>query len=217
MDSRTKNAPLKFRRRADARPDEVLDAALELFTRQGFAATRMEDIAGKAGISKATIYLYFASKDALLEALVQRAVVPNIRQAQTAVAQFPGTQAQAISALFGILEQAFSDPKTLAVPLLILREAGTFPAIAAMYRRQVIDQIRPVFTGLYQRGIDAGEFRQADPERALRSMIGPVLANVLLTRLFGIGDDNVASHAAFFTHHRDMLAHGILRDPEGSL
>lgn len=60
----------KFRRRAEARPDEVLDAALEQFMAKGFAATRVEDIAKAAGLSKGAVYLYFPSKQALLEGLV---------------------------------------------------------------------------------------------------------------------------------------------------
>lgn len=66
----------KFRRRAEARPDEVLDAALALFVEKGFAATKVEDVATRAGLSKGAVYLYFASKDALLEAIVRRAIAP---------------------------------------------------------------------------------------------------------------------------------------------
>ena len=66
----------KFRRRAEARPDEVLDAALALFVEKGFAATRVEDIATRAGLSKGAVYLYFPSKEAILEGLVRRAVSP---------------------------------------------------------------------------------------------------------------------------------------------
>lgn len=209
--------PLKFRRRADARPDEVLDAARDLFTKSGFAAARMEDIAAKAGISKATIYLYFANKEALLEALVKRAIVPNIRQVHAALDSFPGTPTQALALLLGVMEQTLADPQIVALPMLVLREGGAFPSIAAMYRREVIDQIRPVFSALFQRGVNSGDFRPADADLALRSVIGPVLANAVLTRLFGIGRDDAVAHATFFGHHRDYLAHGLLTDPGARL
>ena len=73
VSERAKPSGPKFRRRSEARPDEVLDAALELFVEKGFAATRVEDIATRAGVSKGTVYLYFPSKEAVLEGLVRRA------------------------------------------------------------------------------------------------------------------------------------------------
>jgi AcrR family transcriptional regulator len=68
--------PKKFRRRAEARPDEVLDAALAVFVEKGYAAAKMDEVARRAGVSKGTVYLYFPSKEALIEAIVRRAVAP---------------------------------------------------------------------------------------------------------------------------------------------
>src|SRR5687767_9635670 len=73
--TRSQRGP-KFRRRAEARPDEVLDAALDLFIEKGFAVTRVEDIARRAGLSKGAVYLYFDSKEKILEGLVRRAIIP---------------------------------------------------------------------------------------------------------------------------------------------
>ena len=80
----------KFRRRADARPDEVLDAALDLFIAKGFAATRVEDIAAKAGLSKGAVYLYFPSKEAVLEGIVRRAIVPIATSALSYLENYAG-------------------------------------------------------------------------------------------------------------------------------
>ena len=71
---RPKNAEARWRRRKDARPQEILDAALSVFAEKGFAAARMDDIAVRARVSKGTIYLYFASKEAVFKALVQEMV-----------------------------------------------------------------------------------------------------------------------------------------------
>src|SRR3954469_24062736 len=76
----------RWKRRAGARPDEILDAALAEFTERGFEAARMEDIAKRAGISKGGVYLYFPSKTALLEALIEAKVSPLARLAQTIAA-----------------------------------------------------------------------------------------------------------------------------------
>ena len=58
-------------RRKDARPSELLAAALDLFVEKGFAATRAEEVAKRAGVSKGTLFLYFATKEELFKAVVR--------------------------------------------------------------------------------------------------------------------------------------------------
>ena len=125
--------PPKFRRRAEARPDEILDAALALFSEGGFDATRMDDVARRAGLSKGAVYLYFPSKTALLEGLVRRAIVPVAEQ--------------------------FSDPAIAAVPKIVLREAITAPQIVRMYREEVLDRAIPVLTTVIATGVKDGHIR----------------------------------------------------------
>ena len=69
---------LRWRRRKEARPTEILAAALALFAERGFAATRLDDVARRAGVTKGTLYLYFPNKEELFEAIVRQALVPNI-------------------------------------------------------------------------------------------------------------------------------------------
>src|SRR3954454_10836666 len=92
MDEMAQSRGPKFRRRAEARPDEVLDAALELFVEKGFSATRVEDIAVRAGLSQGAVYLYFPSKEAILEGLVRRAILPIANNALGFLENFTGDQ-----------------------------------------------------------------------------------------------------------------------------
>src|SRR6478735_5344216 len=78
------------RRRKDTRPAELLDAALDVFAEKGFADARMEDIAARAGAAKGTLYLYFASKEAVFEALVRTLIVPNLDRAEGIAADHTG-------------------------------------------------------------------------------------------------------------------------------
>src|SRR5688500_16566535 len=133
----------KFRRRAEARPDEVLDAALELFIEKGFASTRVEDIAKRAGLSKGTVYLYFASKEALLEGLVRRAILPIADSALATLHDYEGDPRIVLSLVLTMLAGRISDPKVIAMPKLIFREAMGFPGLAEMYRREVLDRVIP--------------------------------------------------------------------------
>src|SRR3712207_4514991 len=91
------------RRRKDTRPAELLEAALEVFAEKGFTAARMEDIAARAGAAKGTVYLYFASKEAVFEALVRTRILPNIEHAEVLVAGHEGPVAPLFRQLLAVL------------------------------------------------------------------------------------------------------------------
>jgi len=199
----------KFRRRAEARPDEVLDAALAVFLQKGFAASRVEDVARHAGISKGLVYLYFSSKEALLEGIVRRALVPIADHALHDLAAFDGDPRIAITRIMTLLGAQLADPARLAVPKLILGEVTRFPELATMYRREVIDKVRPALEALLARGVASGHLRPIDPEMAIRSVIGPLLAHVVLSELFGVRPDEGLALERLIKSHLDILFHGI--------
>src|SRR5215207_6885463 len=91
------------KRRPKARPAEILEAALDLFTERGFKATRLEDVASRAGLSKAAIYLYFKDKTSLLTALVQAMAGANIDLASAIVAQHQGPVSPLLRQLLGFM------------------------------------------------------------------------------------------------------------------
>src|SRR6478609_2317274 len=126
----------KFQRRAEARPDEVLDAALDLFIEKGFASTRVEDIAARAGLSKGAVYLYFPSKEAVLEGLVRRAIVPIATGALGLVEGYAGDPRTPITLALKSVAARLADPGVMAIPRLMMREMINFPEFAQMYRRE---------------------------------------------------------------------------------
>lgn len=204
----------KFRRRADARPDEVLDAALAVFAEKGYAATRVEDVARQAGVSKGTVYLYFASKEALIEGIVRRAVAPIAQRALPDLEQFEGDPRLPITMLMTVLAQQLAQPDKIAVPRLILREVMSFPTIAELYRKEVLGKVMPALAGLIERGVKTGKLRQVDPELTVRSIIGPVLAHVALAEIFGIKPEGEGlSLDRLVANHLDILFHGISAEP----
>jgi AcrR family transcriptional regulator len=205
----------KFRRRADARPDEVLDAALDLFIEKGFAATRVEDIAAAAGISKGAVYLYFASKETILEGLVRRAIVPIIDNASTLAAAGAGAgdPEDVLKRIIGFVVMAMAEPRNAAIPRLIVSESANFPELARMYRTEVIDRGFEAMTGVVRRGIECGRFRPVDPGLAIRNIVGPIFINVLMTGVFGF---DAPDPAAFARSHVDILLHGLGANREGA-
>ena len=204
----------KFRRRAEARPDEVLDAALAVFAEKGYAATRVEDVAKRAGVSKGTVYLYFASKEALIEGIVRRAVAPIALRALPDLEQFEGDPRLPITMLLTVLVQQLAQPDKIAVPRLILREVMSFPSIAELYRKEVLGKVMPALIGLIRRGVETGKLRPIDPELTVRSIIGPVLAHVALAEIFGIKPEGEGlSLDRLVANHLDILFHGISAMP----
>jgi AcrR family transcriptional regulator len=203
----------KFRRRAEARPDEVLDAALELFIEKGFASTRVEDIAKRAGLSKGTVYLYFPSKEALLEGLVRRAIIPIADSALAALHDYEGDPRVVLSLVMRMLAGRISDPKVMAMPKLIFREAMSFPGLADMYRREVLDRVIPAVEGLIRRGIEQGYLRQVDPSLTIRSIIGPLMLHVAMAEIFGITPEGGLHMDKLVENHLSILFDGLSAPP----
>jgi AcrR family transcriptional regulator len=205
----------KFRRRAEARPDEVLDAALDLFIEKGFAATRVEDIAKRAGISKGAVYLYFPSKEAIIEGLIRRAIVPIATQVLGLAQAYEGDPRPAISMAMRAVGHKLSDPCLLAIPRLMMREMINFPELAQMYRREVLDRVIPVIEGLLRRGVDQGYLRPVDPHLSIRSIVGPIMMHLLMAEVFGIVPRDGLSLDKLIENHLTILFDG-LSAPEGS-
>ena len=200
----------RWRRRAGERPDEVLDAALDLFIERGFSPTRVEDIARRAGLSKGAVYLYFDSKEAILIALIRRAVVPVAEGAMTIAARATGDPRETIATIVRLVVGRLSDPRLSAIPQLVLAEAASFPELAQIYRREVIDRGLGALETLIRRGVDTGVFRSVDPHLAVRNIVGPVLVQMLLTTVFARPDDEVPAER-FIESHLDILMHGLVR------
>jgi len=199
----------KFRRRAEKRPDEVLDAARALFLQSGYANTSVDAIARKAGISKGAVYLYFPTKQSILEGLVDRAVKPISAQAIVEAASHHGNVRATVSHLLGSVAERLSDPKVLAIPKIIIREAVAAPDIAAMYRRAVLDQALPAVAALIREGVRSGEMRPVDPELTVRSIVGPVIAHILLAEIFGIRPERGLLLRELVENHLGILFDGL--------
>src|ERR1700742_3049442 len=215
MDDTVQRGP-KFRRRAEARPDEVLDSALALFIERGFAATRVEDIATRAGLSKGAVYLYFPSKEAILEGLVRRAVLPIADNALGFLENFSGDPRIVITTVMKMIARRLQDPKLVAIPRLLIREMIHFPEFAQMYRREVLDRVIPAVTQLIRNGIAEGYFRPVDPELTIRSIIGPIALHMMLAEIFSITPSDGLAVERFIENHLGILFDGLSAPPSNN-
>src|SRR5947209_6880887 len=130
----------RWMRRKQARAPEILDAALACFSEKGFAATRMEDIARRAGISKGTIYLYFESKQAVFKGLAQQVVGNRMADIGDVVQGFEGPTRDLLRLVLYKVGAIVSTGNVAVLPRMVLAEAGNFPELAQHWRREVVDK-----------------------------------------------------------------------------
>ncbi len=162
-------------RRKEARPQELLDAALALFVEKGFAATRIEEVAERAGVSKGTLYLYYRSKEELLKAVVREELSLRIEEATAAVKQYTGSVANLLTTMLPDWWLRVYDSPAAGVLKLFVTEVRSFPDIAEYYVREVIAPNQTLVGDLVQRGIDAGEFRPVDVDSVVHSLVLPMV------------------------------------------
>ena len=198
----------RWRRRADARPEEILNAALSEFTSRGFEAARMEDIAKRAGLSKAAIYLYFPSKMAVLEALIEAKVGPLAQHAQTLLAMGADDPLMALRMLATAAAHRMADPNLIAVPRLVIGISGRFPEIATYYREQVVEKARGALETLIEGAMAKGQMRPADKNAVVRAFIGPLFFEAMWTHVLG-GETALNDPQKLIEQQFDVLLSGL--------
>jgi AcrR family transcriptional regulator len=199
----------RWRRRAADRPAEILDAALNVFIAKGFAATRLDDVAAAAGISKGLLYRYFDNKAELFKAMVRAMLVSTIRNAADQVARKDSAGA-ALDHFLTQMKAVANDPRRSAIPKLVISESGNFPELAQFYLAEVIGPALAQLTALIRRGIDSGEFRAVDPTAAARLLVAPFLMAVIWRHTFAQHEAGAFNPDALIDQHRDILLGGLV-------
>ncbi|MEZ5703898.1 MAG: TetR/AcrR family transcriptional regulator [Burkholderiaceae bacterium] len=167
--------PVKRERRKEARPGELLDAALSIFVDKGFAATRVEEVAARAGVSKGTLFLYFPSKEELFKAVVRENIAGRFSEWNEELAQFEGDTESLLNYAMQEWWQRIGMTDASGITKLVMSEASQFPEIANFYQREVIEPSHDLLKRILQRGIDRGELRPLNMEYAVYSLIAPTI------------------------------------------
>ena len=201
------------RRRKDERPSELVAAALDLFVERGFAATRLDDVAARAGVSKGTLYLYFESKEALFKAVIEEAIVPLLASAEDVIANDQGTSIDLLRRLLNGWWEQIGATRLAGVPKLIIAEARNFPAVAQYYHDAVIVRGRALLRTLLQRGMERGEFRPLDLETAIDVIYAPLMMLVVWRSSLCFCAKET-DPATYLKTHFDLLVQGLCQ-PKG--
>ena len=168
-------AHAKHERRKDARPGELLDAALDLFVEKGFAATRSEEVAKRAGVSKGTLFLYFASKEELFKAVVRENISGLFIEWNAEFVNFQGSTADMLRYCMTAWWKRIGSTKASGITKLMMSEARNFPELAAFYEHEVIQPGNELIQRVLQRGVDRGEFRPIDMKYGVYIVLAPML------------------------------------------
>jgi AcrR family transcriptional regulator len=205
----------RWQRRKTARPAEILAAALASFAERGFAATRLDVVAARAGVTKGTLYLYFRNKEELFKAVVRQELVPNIARAEALAAASQGSSRllleQLVSQFYGIMASPLS-----AIPKLVLTEAANFPDLARFYLEEVVERGKTLFRGVLDRGVAAGEFHPVDTDSMVLCIIAPLLLASLWRHSLEPHAAGVLDIAALRAAHLELLRRGLAVEPRAA-
>ena len=211
MNSPDTTHPHKRERRKEARPGELLEAALDLFVEKGFAATRAEEVAARAGVSKGTLFLYFPSKEELFKAVVRENVVRHQTEGAEEIARFDGPTSALLEFLMLEWWRRYGATKASGISKLVISEASNFPDLARFFQDEVVTPGNAMIRSVLQRGIDRGEFRPVDTNLAVHSVLAPLL--FLVTWKHSMAPCCPSSEhiepETFIRHHCELLVRGL--------
>jgi AcrR family transcriptional regulator len=195
----------------DIRPQQLLDAALTLFVEKGFAATRSEEVATLAGVSKGTLYLYYPSKEELFKAVVRQNISQLIGEGGEILAAFTGSTSDLLLMLFDSWWDRVADSNAGGLHKVVLAEVRNFPELAQFYADEVIQPAHRLFEGVVRRGMARGEFRAVDTGAVAHAVMAPMIFLMLHKHSFGacpIQGAGVDPKTTLMAH-ADLVLHGL--------
>lgn len=201
--------PKARQRRKDARPGELMSAALKVFGERGFAATRLEEVAQRAGVSKGTVYLYFDSKEALFKAAVESAIEPALEEGEAIAADHSRPAADCLRHFVFWWWEKVGTSDIGALPKLLVAEIGNFPELGRWFHENLIMRGKQSAARIIARGIANGEFRPAEPMDVARIFFAQMFSYVLWRRAFGPAMPDLPEPDAYFNLAVDLLTNGL--------
>ncbi|GAA6140456.1 TetR/AcrR family transcriptional regulator [Hydrogenophaga sp. 5NK40-0174] len=203
----------KRERRKQARPGELLAAALSLFVEKGYAATRVDEVAARAGVSKGTLFLYFASKEELFKAVVRESIGGRLDEWKQIPDSFEGSSVELLQRMGRVWWERIGMTQASGITKLVLSEAGAFPEMAAFYRKEVIEPGHDILRRVLKRGIDRGEFRPLDIESVIHSLIAPMIYLSLSRHCASTCEEGLMGldPLTYLDTQIELILHGLVR------
>ncbi|MBK8337369.1 MAG: TetR/AcrR family transcriptional regulator [Sterolibacteriaceae bacterium] len=200
----------RFSRRKEARPQELTAAALSLFVERGFAATKLDDVAARAGVSKGTLYLYFDSKDALFKAVIREGIVPALEQGEALYLRYHDDPARLLREILLGWWEVIGATELGGIPKLMMAEAQNFPEVAKFYFDEVMDRGRDLVRRSLRLGIARGTFRAIDDELIVNVLMAPLIHLATWRYSFACCEPKRMDPRAYLDAYLDLVFHGLL-------
>lgn len=203
--------PTKRERRKEARPGELLEAALDLFVEKGFAATRVDEVAARAGVSKGTLFLYFPSKEELFKAVVRENIAGRFKEWNDELESFAGSTDDLLRYCYQVWWERVGNTKASGITKLMLSEAQHFPDLVEFYQREVIFPGRSLVRRILERGMARGEFRTMDLDHGVYLVLAPMIFLMVWKHSLGacVPDDLGLTPERYLDIQVDNLLHGL--------
>lgn len=207
-----KDTPPRHQRRKQARPQELLDAAADLFVEKGFAATRIEEVARRAGVSKGTLYLYYSSKEDLLKALIKNTLSATIHEGRQELEQYDLSCSELLTMALQVWWNKVGETRAGGICKLIISEARNFPELTQFYMDEVTRPGNKLIKDLIDRGIARQEFRPIDSEYAAKTLISAMQFVMIHNNSVGCcSHNNLTDSDRFLSTLMDVVLHGLVK------
>ena len=192
--------------RKEARPAEIVEAALEVFSEKGFAPAKLDDIARRAGISKATLYLYFETKEEIFRAVARAAVASLVEALRIQANGADMPFAELAPRLLGRAAEMMKRGRVPAIARMVIGESRNFPDLARIWHDDVVTSVIGMVTGIIARAQARGEVAPGDPRLHAFSLMGPMVMAMLFREVFaGVGANPPDLEALADQHARTAL------------
>lgn len=207
----------RWRRRKDARPAEILAAAMQVFGERGYEATRLDDVARFAGCTKGTIFLYYRNKADLFRAAVRESVLPLIEEYERTVESHTGGTRELLEQLLRLRWEHVMRNRFNAMIKLMMAETQAHPELARFCHDEFIERNQALLRRVLQRGVDRGEFRRMDVQQVARFLVAPILFAVVWRHALTHVLDSQFSFEDFLETSLQVMLQGLSAEPAHSL
>ncbi len=201
--------PRRRQRRKDARPSEIVEAAIEIFGERGFGAARLEDVARRAGVSKGTVFVYFPTKEDLFRAVAQTVLTLHLDRLGSAAADLDGPLTELVPQLLAQAAAVIGEGRLLAMMRLLIAESRKFPDLARVWHDEVVSKVLGLVTAVIERAQARGEVRPGNARLYAFSIVGPMLASALFREVFR-DTAPLPDPAELAAQHAQTVLHGML-------
>lgn len=201
----------RWARRKESRPQELLDAALEVFGEKGFAGAKLDEVAKKAGVAKGTVYLYYPNKEELLKSVVREHVSPIVKE--VSLAQQSKGHASSADQIADAIDQwwtRYGSTRLSAITKIILTETNAFPDIGRFFHGEVIQPWWDYLEGILKRGVDQGEFSPIDTEYVAKILCAPLVTLGVWKRTMDLCCDTHTDANRYLNTYTKLVLSGLL-------